>query len=214
MGDICNGQIRIPGIGTKSPVSHSLDPELLRQLPPGAGARAGAANRGYMSSQSLLYLVIGVAVLGLLIYRQLRARPVRGNQRIVLILVIIGLVETVQYIQKLHAGSAAVIALVGSLVLAALFGAARAATVKIWMQDGQAWVKGNLLTAALWVVALAAHLGYDYLIGQHKDIGDLGDATVLLYLAVSLAVQRVIVTARAQRMNPASVGSMGSGSLR
>jgi hypothetical protein len=166
-----------------------------------------------MSSQSLLYLVVGIAVLGVLIYRQLRVRPVRGSQRIVLVLVIIGLVEAVQYVQKLHAGSAAVIALIGSLVLAALFGAARAATVKIWMQDGQAWVKGNLLTAALWVVALGAHLGYDYLIGQHKDIGDLGDATVLLYLAVSLAVQRVIVTARAQRMNPAPMGPMGSGSF-
>jgi len=166
-----------------------------------------------MSSQSLVYLVIGVAVLGLLIYRQLRARPVRGNQRIVLILVIIGLIETAEYMQKLHAGSAAVVALVGSLVLAAVFGVARAATVKIWIQDGQAWAKGNLLTAALWIVALAAHLGYDYLIGQHKDIGNLGDATVLLYLAVSLAVQRVVITARAQRLDPASVGRMGPGPI-
>jgi len=213
MGDICNGQIRMSGTGARSAARTSLNPELLRQVPPGYGARAGAADRGYMSSQSLLYLVIGVAVLGLLIYRQLRARPVRGNQRIVLILVIVGLIEAVQYLQKLHAGSAAVVALVGSLILAAVFGAARAATVKIWLQDGQAWAKGNLLTAALWVVALAAHLGYDYLIGQHKDIGDLGGATVLLYLAVSLAVQRVIVSARAQRLNPVSVGGMGPGPI-
>lgn len=166
-----------------------------------------------MSSQSLLYLVIGVAVLGLLIYRQLSARPVQGNQRIVLILVIIGLIETAQYLQKLHAGSAAIVALIGSLVLAALFGAMRAATVRIWLQDGQVWAKGNLLTAALWIAALAAHLGYDYLIGQHKDIGGLGDATLVLYLAISLAVQRVIVSARAQRLNPASAGPMGSGSI-
>jgi hypothetical protein len=207
MGDICNGQIRTPGISADCAAPTSLDPELLRQLPPGYRAQAGAADRGYMSSQALLYLVIGVAVLGLLIYRQLIARPVRGNQRVVLILLIVGLVEAVQFLQKLHAGSTPVIALVGSLVLAALFGAARAATVKIWMQDGQPWVKGNLLTAALWIAAVAAHLGYDYVIGQHKDIGNLGDATVLLYLAVSLAVQRVIVSARAQRLDPVSVGS-------
>ena len=166
-----------------------------------------------MSSQTLLYLVLGIAVLGLLIYRQLIARPVRGNQRIVLILLIVGLLEAVQVVQKLHAGSAPAIALAGSLVLAALFGAARAATVKIWVQDGQAWVKGNVLTAALWVAAVAAHLGYDYLIGQHKDIGNLGDATVLLYLAVSLAVQRVIVSARAERLDPVSIGRIGPGSL-
>jgi hypothetical protein len=165
-----------------------------------------------MSSQTLTYLVIGVAVLGLLIYRQLVARPVRGNQRVVLILAVIGLVEAVQYLQKLHAGTAAIIALAGSLVLAAVFGAARAATVKIWTQGGQAWVRGNWLTAVLWVAALGAHLGYDYLIGQHKDIGSLGDATVLLYLAVSLAVQRVIVGLRADRLDPAAAtGRVGSG---
>ncbi|MFY9888819.1 MAG: hypothetical protein WAK71_10970 [Streptosporangiaceae bacterium] len=166
-----------------------------------------------MSSQTVLYLVIGVAVLGLLIYRQLVARPVQGNQRLVLILVIIGLIETAQYLQKLHASSAAIVALAGSLVLAAIFGAARAATVRIWIQDGQAWSKGNILTAALWVVALGAHLGYDYLIGQHKDIGSLGDATVLLYLAVSLAVQRVIVVLRAQRLSPAVPGPVRRSSL-
>jgi hypothetical protein len=164
-----------------------------------------------MSSQSVLDLAIGVAVLGLLIYRQLRARPVRGNQRLVLVLIVLGLLEAAQYMQKLHSGSIAIVALAGSLVLAAGFGAARAATVRIWMQDGQAWVQGNLLTAALWVVALGAHLGYDYLIGQHKDIGGIGNATVVLYLAVSLGVQRVIVATRAQRLDPTAIGRMGTG---
>jgi hypothetical protein len=166
-----------------------------------------------MSSQALSYLVFGVVILGLLIYRQLVARPVRSNQRILLILVVIGLVEAVQYMHGLHAGSAAVIALGGSLILAAVFGAARAATVRIWMQNGQPWSQGNLVTAALWVVALGAHLGYDYLIGQHKDIGNLGGATVVLYLAISLAVQRAIVMIRAQRLDPAAVGRMGPGSV-
>src|SRR5271166_4829436 len=95
MGDICNRQIRTSGMCVHSASRTSLDPELLRQLPPGYGAQAGAADRGYMSSQTLLYLVLGVAVLGLLIYRQLIARPVRGNQRIVLILLIVGLLEDV-----------------------------------------------------------------------------------------------------------------------
>jgi hypothetical protein len=166
-----------------------------------------------MSSQSVLELIIGVAVLGLLIYRQLRARPVRGNQRMVLVLIVLGLYEAVQYMDKLHAGSAAIVALTGSLVLAAIFGAARAATVRIWIQDGQAWVQGNLLTAALWVVALGAHLGYDYLIGQHKDIGNIGTATLVLYLAVSLGVQRVIVALRAQKIDPRATSRMGTGTF-
>ena len=159
-----------------------------------------------MSSQTALELVVGIVVLGLLVYRQLRARPLRGSQRLLLILLVIGVIETAEYLQHQHAGSAAVVALAGSLVLAAVFGVVRAFTGRIWIQDGQPWVQGNLLTAALWVVALAAHLGYDYVVGQHKDIGDIGSVTVLLYLVVSLGVQRVVSSYRAQRLEPAVAG--------
>jgi hypothetical protein len=159
-----------------------------------------------VSAQTASELIVGVLVLGLLVYRQLRARPLRVNQRLLLILLLLGVIETYTYFQHgKHSASAAAVALVGSLVLAAVFGAVRAFTVRIWEQDDQPWVQGNLLTAALWVVAVAAHLGFDYLVGQHKDIGDIGNATVVLYLVVSLAVQRVVMTYRAQRMNLAPV---------
>jgi drug/metabolite transporter (DMT)-like permease len=164
-----------------------------------------------MSSQTVLNLVIGVAVLGLLIYRQLQARPVRGNQRLVLVLAMIGVILAVKYIQRLDSLSAAIGALAGSLVLAAVFGAVRAATVRIWMQDGQPWVQGNLLTAALWILALGAHLGFDYLVGQHKDISGIGNATLVLYLAVTLGVQRLIVVFRAQRLDPSAFRQVGRG---
>ncbi len=55
-----------------------------------------------MSSQTVLNLVVGVALLGLLIYRQLQARPVRGNQRLVLVLAVIGLILAMQYMQTLY----------------------------------------------------------------------------------------------------------------
>jgi hypothetical protein len=161
-----------------------------------------------VSSQTATELVIGVLVLGLLVYRQLRARPLRANSRLLLILLVIGVIETYTYFQHgKHSVSAAAVALVGSLVLATVFGAVRAFTVRVWQQDGQPWVQGNLLTAALWVVALGAHLGFDYLVGQHKDIGDIGNATVVLYLVASLGVQRAVMTYRAQRMFPAAVSS-------
>lgn len=160
-----------------------------------------------MSSQTVTELVIGVAILGLLVFRQLQARPLRANPRLLVILFAVGVIETWGYFHgQKHAASAAALALVGSLVLAAVFGAVRAFTVRIWQQDGQPWVQGNLLTAALWVLALAAHLGFDYLVGQHKDVGDIGNATVVLYLVASLGVQRVVMTYRAQRRDPAAVG--------
>ncbi len=162
-----------------------------------------------MYSQIVSELVIGVVILGLLVYRQLRSRPLRGNQRILLVLLLLGLVEAWGYFHGgKHSASAAAVALAGSLVLAAVFGAVRAFTVRIWTQDGQPWVKGNWLTAALWVLALAAHLGYDYLVGQHKDIGDIGGATVVLYLAATLAAQRIVVSYRAQRLDPVAVSGL------
>jgi hypothetical protein len=164
-----------------------------------------------------LEIVIGVVVLGLLIYRQLSARPVNASGlRLVVILAVIGVVETVNYLQKYHSGSATYAALGGSLVLAAVFGVLRAGTVRLWVQDGQVWSKGNWLTALLWIIALGVHLGYDALVAHGHGSNDVGTATVLLYLAVSLGVQRLIAQRRATRLQPfgAATPSGGLGGLR
>jgi hypothetical protein len=157
-----------------------------------------------MSSQAVLNLLIGLLILGLVMYRQLQSRPVRGRDRLLLILLVIGLLQAAHYLQRVHADTVAIAALAGSLVLAAVFGALRAFTTRIWLHDGQPWVRGNLLTAALWLVAIGAHLGYDYLVGKQQDIGAIGTATVLLYLVASLGLQRLVVAYRAQRLEPAA----------
>lgn len=83
-------------------------------------------------------IVIGVAVLALLIYRQLRTRPVNASGlRVVAIIGVIGLIETYQFLQQHRAGAVTYAALLGSLALAAGFGVLRAVTVRIWLQDGQ-----------------------------------------------------------------------------
>jgi hypothetical protein len=52
------------------------------------------------------------------------------------------------------------------------------------------------------VAAVAAHLGYDAPVAHgHGDRG-LGSATVVLYLAISLGFQRVIMQRRARRLQP------------
>ncbi len=148
-------------------------------------------------------IVLGVVVLALLIYRQLRTRPVNASGlRIVAILGVVGLIETAQFLQKNHARPATYAAIGGSLVLAAVFGVLRASTVRLWLQDGQPWSQGNWVTASLWVAALAAHLGYDALVAHGHGDKSVGAATVVLYLAVSLGIQRLIVQQRANRLQP------------
>ena len=147
-------------------------------------------------------LFIGVLVLGLVIWRQLIPRRVRSNMRIVLVLAVIGLIQTGQYLHGRHLDATLFAEILGSLVLAGLFGLARAATVKLFLRDGQWWSRGSWVTAILWVVSVAAHLGFDYLVGGHGTGGtSFGNATLLLYLAVTFAVQRMVVIARSQRMS-------------
>jgi hypothetical protein len=146
-------------------------------------------------------VVLGLAVLALLIYRQLRTRPVNASGlRVLAVLAVVGVVETSEFLQQNHAGAITYAAIGGSLVLAAIFGTLRAATVRIWLQNGQPWSRGSWLTASLWIVALAAHLGYDALVAHGHAERGLGAATVVLYLAVSLGIQRVIVQSRAHRL--------------
>ena len=161
----------------------------------------------------VLDIILGVAVLVLLIYRQLSIRQVNASAlRLIAILLIVGVLQTYRFLSQNHAHPLTFAALVGSLVLAAVFGALRASTVRVWLQDGQAWSQGNWLTAVLWIVSLVAHLGYDILVAHGSGARGLGAATIVLYLAISLGFQRVLVMQRAHRLqlaDPAVVGKTG-----
>jgi hypothetical protein len=160
----------------------------------------GRAKFGLVTATDTVDLLIGVAVLVFVLVRQLQPRPVRDNMRLPLIIAIIGVVEVVRFLGHGHHGAVTFVALAGSLVIAAVFGAIRAATVRVWFDGGRAWRQGNWLTAALWIVSLAAHLGYDYLVDGKGPQAGLGAASLLLYLAVTFTIQRLILQARAQRM--------------
>jgi hypothetical protein len=91
-------------------------------------------------------------VLGLLIYRQLQARPVRGNQ------------------------------------------ASRARPGRDRRDSGG-----------------AVHREAALVVGCHQRTGGIGNATLVLYLAVTLGVQRLIVVLRAQPLDPSAFGRVGRG---
>ena len=161
-----------------------------------------------MSGANVADLVIGVAVLALLIARQLTVRWLRESYRLLILLAVIGVIEFATYLRgHPHDDGGITAAVVGSLVIAAVMGGLRALTVRVWRgEDGQLLRQGNWLTALLWIVALGAHLGYDYLVAGNStgsNGGNVGDATLLLYLAVSLAVQRFIMLGRAARLEAA-----------
>jgi hypothetical protein len=145
-------------------------------------------------------LLIGIAVLALLVYRQLQVRPVRANFRLPLILAVIGVIQLSQFLKNDHHTGTVFAALAGSLALAALFGAIRAMTVRVWIQAGQALRQGTWVTAVLWVVSLGVHLGYDYLVDGKGSQAGLGTASLTLYFAITYTIQRFILQAKAQRI--------------
>ncbi len=145
-------------------------------------------------------LLIGLAVLALLVYRQLQVRPVRANFRLPLILAVIGVIQLSQFLKNDHHTGTVFAALAGSLALAAITGAIRAMTVRVWIQAGQALRQGSWITAVLWVVSLGAHLGYDYLVDGKGSQAGLGTASLTLYFAVTYTIQRFILQAKAQRI--------------
>jgi hypothetical protein len=162
-----------------------------------------------MTATNTVDILIGVAVLVFILARQLQVRPVRDNMRLPLILGVIGVIEIAQFLGHGHHGTGTAVALAGSLVIAAVLGAIRAATTHVWVDGGQALRQGNWLTAVLWIVSLGAHLGYDYLVDGKGSNASLGSASLLLYLAVTFTIQRLILQARAQRI--ASATPQGTG---
>ena len=103
-----------------------------------------------MSGANLTSLIISVLVLALFLSRQLVARRLSESYRLSIILAVIGIVEFANFLgghPDDDGGIAA--AVVGSLVIAAVFGAVRALTVQVWRENGQLLRKGTWLTAVL-----------------------------------------------------------------
>lgn len=152
-----------------------------------------------------LDVVIGLAALTLLIYRQLRTRRIRSANayRPVLILGVIGVVQTASFTGKNPVPDVAWVLLAASLVTAAVFGWLRGRQVHVWVGPDGPLRKGNAVTCALWVAAVGVHLLIDIGGGAAFAVpSGFGTASILIYLAVTLGVQQVVLQQRAASVSP------------
>lgn len=149
---------------------------------------------------STVNVVVGLAVLALLVWRQTRKRSVREDQRpvVLVVLLVLGILQLSTYLKGVPVSAAVIALLAATLLLGAGFGVVRAWSVRIWREDGQLWRQGNWLTAVLWLAGVAVHIGLDALFDGVAH--GLGTGSILLYLAVSLGVQRLFVQSRATRL--------------
>ena len=139
-------------------------------------------------------IIIGLLVLVFIIYRQRRVRLVRESVSITLplILAIVGISNFEYYLSSNPLTMTSTISIIVSLLFLAVgMGAIRAFSVRIWRQNGDVFRQATWLTIALWIVSIALHIAAD-------QIGNTGEATLLIYYAITLFVQRSIVYARAK----------------
>jgi hypothetical protein len=144
-------------------------------------------------------VALDVLILAYFLSRQLRVRQVPRLPRMQfsLILGVIGLIEFFGYTGHHHVTNTEYAWFAGTLIVGAgLLGAVRAMTVKIWVSNNWVFRQGTWLTMTLWLVSLALH----FVIvesGSHSNIGNLETASLLLYVAVTYAVQNYVVHRRA-----------------
>jgi hypothetical protein len=154
-----------------------------------------------------LQVIIGIAVLGWILFNQLRVRQFTARRlRVAGILGVIGLVEVASTAGAHPVSVVGWTLLVTGLVIGAALGLLRAATVNLWVRDGAVYTQGHAMTAALWIVGIAIHIGLDLLAQAIAPSADAVDASsVLLFIAVSLGVQGLVTMQRARALPGARV---------
>ena len=159
-------------------------------------------------TNNLTSIVIAVLVLGFVLVRQVQKRSVNEDSKPVLLLVLlsVGLVDFVQFVKGHPVNGTGIAMLVASLVAAGAFGAIRGYTIRLWREDGVLYRQGNALTVVLWLVAIGVHFGADVLIDHSGSATGLATTALLLYIAVTFGVQRLVVRSRAVAMSRHAVG--------
>jgi hypothetical protein len=143
--------------------------------------------------------LLALAVLALVLYRQLRARPLdeRRAYAVPLVLAVVALAQG-GLIDKVHPALSVVLLAVEAVAAVGL-GVMRAVTVRVWREgDGTLWRRGTAWTLAAWVVSIAVRAAF---IGAGSAAGvTFATGGVLLFLSASLLVQNLVVSVRARRL--------------
>lgn len=153
--------------------------------------------------------LIGLAVLAWLISRQVRRRPIgrRGGTgggagasgrrtQIGALIALVGAIEFVDFARHHHLPASSYGILAVSLLVGCGFGVARGFTVRIFVEGGQLYRQGTVTTAVLWVLGVGLHLASDRAITHYGGPAGAASASVLLYLALSLVIQGIVLRRR------------------
>ncbi|MCF6160448.1 MAG: hypothetical protein LKG79_04590 [Furfurilactobacillus sp.] len=148
-------------------------------------------------------IVLALLVLYAVLKRQLSPHRIQLNLTLYLFLILFGAASAADAITHNHlivtAGTGLFV--LGSLISAVLFGYLRTLSYRLWIdKTGTVMRQGNWETIVLWIVGLFIHSLAG--LAWHGS-----NATILLYLGITLLVQRGLVWVRAKRQYPEAMAN-------
>lgn len=150
----------------------------------------------------LVNALVILAVVGVVIARQLRPRRISGGRRwwsVPAVLIVLA-VRNGGLIDPEHHNTAIVL-LAAELLIGAVMGVAWAATTRMWTEkDGSVWSQGTKATITVWVLGIAIRAGLyaaAVAMGVRQDSG-----SVLLAVAATLLIRGGVLVRRAQGVEP------------
>jgi hypothetical protein len=156
------------------------------------------------ASSTVIDVVISLAVLGLILYRQRQVRRAAPTMVLPIVLIVIGLVSLASLSKGSNKLTSAEIGILIALLAvdAVALGAVRAWTVKLW-HDGTAVLRqGTWLTVGLWLVGIVVHEVVDL-------VAHIPSTSLLLYLGLTLLAQQMVLQTRVSRLEQAGTVPAG-----
>lgn len=147
--------------------------------------------------------VLVVAVVALVLVRQLRPQAVTGNRKWWLLPAVLAFLAVRQPgLMDPHHETVSAALLAAELLVGVGMGAVWAFTTRVWRDEsGTVWSKGTKATAAAWIGGIALRFGLagvGALMGVHQ-----GGGATMLALAATLLVRTGGVVWRARELQPA-----------
>ncbi|MFE6052393.1 DUF1453 domain-containing protein [Kitasatospora sp. NPDC056446] len=151
---------------------------------------------------SLTNILVIVAVVVLVVQRQMRVQRLDSERRFWLLPLILGVLalRDPQLIDHAHTGVSAAL-LAAGLLTVLVMGSVWGWTVRLWRDaDGTVLAKGTKATLAAWVGMIVIRIGL-YGIGSALHVHQAGSA-LMLGMAVMLLVRSLVVNWRARMLEP------------
>lgn len=157
-----------------------------------------------MQNLSYTNIVLAILILYVVIKRQLEPRTVKFKPEFFIVVILFGIASIGDAVNKQHLDlSQNKIIFFGilSLISATVFAALRALSYKFWLDDDKLVMReGNWLTIVWWVIGIGMHVAVD-------RIWTGSSVTLLLYLGVTLLIQRGMVWYRASVKYPQEISA-------